>query len=111
LVLVFVDTDKNQLPGGVAVLLGIGLCVALGCVSGRYRILLVPLAILVIGILAGLIFGGSDDCRPSEGCEDDVAPWFWIVWTVFLVGFAELSIAAGVLLRRWAYRPPAGKSN
>jgi hypothetical protein len=39
--------------------------------------------------------GTGGDC---EGCEDDVAPWFWIVWTAFWLGLTELAIWAGVVI-------------
>jgi membrane protease YdiL (CAAX protease family) len=96
-VLLVVNADESS--GEVLIPLLIALCAGLGFTSGRFRILLVPVAITLVGVFVGLIFGDGGDC---EACVDDVAPWFWIVWTAFWVGLIELAIWAGVLIRRAA---------
>jgi hypothetical protein len=98
--LVLVIAEADALSGEIAIPLLIAICLGLGFVSGRYRILLVPVAIASLSTLVVLIFDPGGDCRPSEGCEDDVATWFWIAWTVFWTGAVELAIWAGVLVRR-----------
>jgi hypothetical protein len=90
----------DESTGAVLIPVFIALCAALGLVSGRYRILLSTAAIIVLGLVAGLIFGSGDDCRPSEGCEDDLAPAFVIIFFAAWFAAVEAMIAIGVAIRQ-----------
>jgi hypothetical protein len=75
----------------------------LGFVSGRFRMLLAPLALAVVLIVVASF--ASDDCDPARGCEDDENGWALFFYLVFFAGLlVETSIGVGLLFRRLSDR-------
>jgi hypothetical protein len=92
------ETVSLLVPGSASLLIGLA--------SGRQRIALTPLVLLLVLIAFALIDPAG--CDPAEGCVDDVNPIFEVVFLVFLAGGLAFLIMGGVLLRNLVSRRSPG---
>jgi hypothetical protein len=92
------ETVSLLVPGSASLLLGFA--------SGRQRIALTPL-VLVLALIAFALIDPVG-CDPAEGCVDDVNPVFEIVFLALLAGGLAFLIMGGVLLRSWVSGRSAG---